>query len=941
MKRCKQIFAYVLLFALIFTSRPLFSYAALKEDVIEEQQEGKMNVDSSLQTDHGEVESAEQRKLSSVSNNWSWPTTTTKINANWGRYPSGGIHSGIDFAAPMNSPVYATCDGQVVSVRSMTTSYGNHIKIKATVNGHIVYIRYCHLNSYIVSNGQNVKAGQLIGYSGNTGNSTGPHLHYEVRNANDYYNANEYGAGTLNPSLYLPGSSYTYSVNGTSSSSNPIGRVDEIKSVEGGITVSGWAFDSDAAMESVEINVYIGGAYGEANVAGYSAKADQERIDVGDAYQGVGNYHGFSLTAMTNKTGTQPIYVYALNVGTGENTVLWSGTIDIQPAFDPFGNVEICEGEDGKVHIKGWAFDKSDISKPVSIHIYNGGKFNEIVADKYRPDVDDVYPGVGDYHGFDTYITTDLVGETQEQVYAINIGPGTHFLLYDNTVYIKPVGVENIQNGTYYISSAIDDKAMVGFDKTGKNLAINQMDENETQKFEITAVGHSRYSISIGKTKENLDIVNADLSNGASIQRTEFADTPTQKWILKDAGDGYYYIFNSANGRCIDLADGNTANNNNIRMFDFNGSAAQKWKLSPVLDKVVMNDLENTSTGVKISWNALENAKSYQIARRTPGTEWSVLKKGVTGTSYIDETAKEGVTYYYTVYGLNGNFGSSVSDETKSITCYRVPEDVSLTSLVNTAVGVRLRWNEVENADVYRIYRRTANGSWQLLSRTITGTTCIDKTAKTGEKYYYAVRAQNGNSVSQGYDTKKSITCIREMGKVKINSLTDVGSGVNVKWDYLYGADTYRVYRKEAGGQWICLKTGIKRNTFTDTTAKKQNTYYYTVKPENGEVVGMEYDGSKSIAYGKTLGKVTLTSMENIKEGVHLSWGTVPGAETYRVIRRISGSEWGVIASGIKRPVYTDTTAEPEQKYFYAVLAENGDNLSSEFDSKRWIIYGK
>lgn len=767
----------------------------------------------------------------------------------------------------------------------------------------------------------------------------------------DPYSSRPPGRIPLTSALYVSATNANYywyinspdipGPDGSSSSFNPIGRVDEIKSVEGGITVSGWAFDSDAAMESVEINVYIGGAYGEANVAGYSAKADQERIDVGDAYQGVGNYHGFSLTAMTNKTGTQPIYVYALNVGTGENTLLWSGTIDIQPAFDPFGNVEICEGEDGKVHIKGWAFDKSDISKPVSIHIYNGGKFNEIVADKYRPDVDDVYPGVGDYHGFDTYITTDLVGETQEQVYAINIGPGTHFLLYDNTVYIKPVGVENIQNGTYYISSAIDDKAMVGFDKTGKNLAINQMDENETQKFEITAVGHSRYSISIGKTKENLDIVNADLSNGASIQRTEFADTPTQKWILKDAGDGYYYIFNSANGRCIDLADGSTANNNNIRMFDFNGSAAQKWKLTPVPDKVVMNDLENTSTGVKISWNALENAKSYQIARRTLSTEWSVLTKGITGTSYIDETAEEGVTYYYTVYGLNGNFGSIVSDETKSITCYRVPEDVSLTSLVNTAVGVRLRWNEVENADVYRIYRRTANGSWQLLSRTITGTTCIDKTAKTGEKYYYAVRAQNGNSVSQGYDTKKSITCIREMGKVKINSLTDVGSGVNVKWDYLYGADTYRVYRKEADGRWICLKTGIKRNTFTDTTAKKQNTYYYTVKPENGEVVGMEYDGSKSIAYGKTLGKVTLTSMENIKEGVHLSWNTVPGAETYRVIRRISGSEWEVIASGIKRPVYTDTTAEPEQKYYYAVLAENGDNLSGEFDSKRWIIYRK
>lgn len=559
--------------------------------------------------------------------------------------------------------------------------------------------------------------------------------------------------------------------------------------------------------------------------------------------------------------------------------------------------------------------------------------------------MDDNYPGVGDNHGFDYYIQTNQVGLQWIQIWAINIGTGNNVQLWGNAVHIKPEGTDAISNGTYVISSSLDDNAVFDISeasmKDGGNLMICQYNGGDNQKFEVTYLGNNRYKMIAKHSGKSLDVQDANTSSGANVQQCTPNGGTNQQWILQDAGDGYYYIFSSMNGLCIDLADGSTANNNNIRMFDFNGSAAQKWKLTPVLDKVVMNDLENTSTGVKISWNALENAKSYQIARRTPNTEWSVLTKGITGTSYIDETAEEGVTYYYTVYGLNGNFGSSVSDETKSITCYRVPEDVSLTSLVNTAVGVRLRWNEVENADVYRVYRRTQEGSWELLSRHITGTTCIDKTAQTGKKYYYAVRAQNGNSISQRYDTKKSITCIREMGKVKINSLTDVGSGVNVKWDYLYGADTYRVYRKEAGGQWICLKTGIKRNTFTDTTAKKQNTYYYTVKPENGEVVGMEYDGSKSIAYGKTLGKVTLTSMENIKEGVHLSWDTVPGAATYRVIRRISGNEWEVIASGIKRPVYTDTTAEPEQKYYYAVLAENGDNLSGEFDSKRWIIYRK
>ena len=100
-----------------------------------------------------------------TSNNWAWPT-----------YSSGKYHGGTDFPVSLNSPVYSTCDGEVVAVTSLTTSYGKHIKIRATVNGQTVYMRYCHLNGFNVSVGDRVSAGQQIAISGSTGNSTGPHL---------------------------------------------------------------------------------------------------------------------------------------------------------------------------------------------------------------------------------------------------------------------------------------------------------------------------------------------------------------------------------------------------------------------------------------------------------------------------------------------------------------------------------------------------------------------------------------------------------------------------------------------------------------------------------------------------------------------------------------------------------------------------------------------
>lgn len=152
-------------------------------------------------------------QIRATSSNWSWPTSIHNMKSDWPNYSSGSYHGGTDFPVALNSPVYSTCDGEVVAVTSLTTSYGKHIKIRATVNGSTVYMRYCHLNTFAVKVGDKVLSGQLIGYSGSTGNSTGPHLHYEVRNANDYYGNSS--SPNLNPKYYLPGTSYTFESHAT------------------------------------------------------------------------------------------------------------------------------------------------------------------------------------------------------------------------------------------------------------------------------------------------------------------------------------------------------------------------------------------------------------------------------------------------------------------------------------------------------------------------------------------------------------------------------------------------------------------------------------------------------------------------------------------------------------------------------------------------------
>ena len=91
-------------------------------------------------------------------------------------YRMNRFHYGIDFAAPQGTPIYATADGTVVAAGSFL-SYGNYIKIS---HGYEYETAYGHLHSVGVRKGQKVFRGQIIGVVGNTGISTGDHLHYEV-----------------------------------------------------------------------------------------------------------------------------------------------------------------------------------------------------------------------------------------------------------------------------------------------------------------------------------------------------------------------------------------------------------------------------------------------------------------------------------------------------------------------------------------------------------------------------------------------------------------------------------------------------------------------------------------------------------------------------------------------------------------------------------------
>lgn len=114
-------------------------------------------------------------------------------------YKMPKFHAGMDFAAPIGTEIYATGDGTVMRADAQAAGYGNHIRIN---HGYGYMTLYGHLSRVKVRPGQKVKRGEVIGYVGNTGKSTGPHLHYEVIKNGENQNPINFYFNDLTPDEY-------------------------------------------------------------------------------------------------------------------------------------------------------------------------------------------------------------------------------------------------------------------------------------------------------------------------------------------------------------------------------------------------------------------------------------------------------------------------------------------------------------------------------------------------------------------------------------------------------------------------------------------------------------------------------------------------------------------------------------------------------------------
>ena len=269
----------------------------------------------------------------------------------------------IDFAGADDGrdAFYAPFDGKVVR---MYTDWGggNHdviIESSSPVrwaDGTVDYVCIWMAHDDDVSDmkvGKTFKQGEEIYREGNYGNSTGNHVHFVcgkgkysglVEKTSGWTIKNEVSAYNV---FWLYGNTNVKNTGGYSwktlegstsdfkdaSASDLKGCLDHCSGGSGVVNVSGWALDLANKTKTMDVYVYVGGpaeSYGTSGVEQFIIKANGSRADVGAAYPGTGDYHGFEASLNTTLSGEQDVYVYVMNPETGVSIYIKSIKVNIE-----------------------------------------------------------------------------------------------------------------------------------------------------------------------------------------------------------------------------------------------------------------------------------------------------------------------------------------------------------------------------------------------------------------------------------------------------------------------------------------------------------------------------------------------------------------------------------------------------------------------------------
>ena len=498
------------------------------------------------------------------------------------------------------------------------------------------------------------------------------------------------------------------------------------------------------------------------------------------------------------------------------------------------------------------------------------------------------------------------------------------------------------------VSSNTKDNAVYFDTATSGSITNNKISGSKGAGIRVVSSTASTITIS-GNT------VNDSATHGISVQKSKVNVTNNTVKGFGSSADGGFGIYmdgatftitaNTVSGKsdqyAIRIKDNSSSAKssgsilyNDVSGKGINNSATGKVTIKAILATPKISSLTNTDKGITVSWGKVTGAEKYRVFYKTGTGSWTKLAD-TTSTSYTFTGAKAGTKYTFTIRCITSDgktFTSKYDTMGKSITYESQLATPKLSAVSNTATGVKITWGKVTGAAKYRVFYKTASGSWTKAGDT-TSTSFTWTKAKSGTKYTFTVRCidKDGKKFTSAFDTAgKTITYI---AAPKLSSVSNTATGVKIAWGKVTGAAKYRIFYKTGSSGWKQL-TDTTSTSYTWKGAKSGTKYTFTVRciSKDGKSYTGAYDTTgKAITY---IAAPKISSLSKTSSGVQVKWGKVTGAVNYKVFRKTANGSWTVVGTTTGTS-FVDKTAKKGTKYTYTVrcASKDGKTYTSAFDA--------
>lgn len=759
------------------------------------------------------------------------------------------FHKGIDFAANEGDAVMAWKSGTVVDVHSSCSSshisgscrcgntFGNHVTIfHGKHKNRSIFTVYAHLSKVNVSVNQQVKQGMTIGRSGNTGNSTGAHLHFGLFLDNYYGNH-------VDPTPYLgiKNKKGTHKVTHASLVESmptiPDVKLTPISNSKIKLSYKSGVAESYVVERKIDKNEWK-------TISNKTKKTEytHDNLPIGKTYS-------FRVKAFSN--GEYSKY---------SEVVSFTGLAKAKLTYANFAKISSNDTY------------KSNNAVLVKWNNVKGAKEYEL----FRKKNDNSSVKIATINK--TYYKDDRLSNNKKYKYFVRAINGKAKGEYSNGMTLETMPLPKISSlkansntsVTININKIKDVDKYIVYSKLSTADKYSTLKTSKEPKINITGLkSGKKHYFKVIAVKNNVATDTSKVKSFQSIARgniTECLLTNNNKVSLKwDKIPGatmYYVQFSnkteqtsslqkttSTSMTFIDLVPGNKYSFmvKGVR-GNISGSFSQEKTAKPLSAPEIKNYGLKTANSAFIEWNKVSGAKEYKLYRKKGEASYALIKTLTKNeTSYIDKKLAKNTIYKYFVVAINGK---NKSEKSEIVSVKRLAGSPTLTITKRSDTGVSLSWSKIDGVRGYILYRKVNNGSFaKLASFTSQTSTYRDANVEPGNSYFYIVKGYSG-SIYTPYSNEVDF---KILGKTEINSaiFSDITT-VKINWNKNNGADGYVLQVSLDDDGWEEIYKG-ENNSFTMTNTSIasehkfrvrgyyvfENKYYYS---EFSTIVTAKYD---------------------------------------------------------------------------------------------------